>query len=150
MKVAVGFDHGGFNLKQTICELIQASGHEVVDVGAYYLNPDDDYPDFSIKVAIEVSSSKSQKGIIVCGSGVGASIAANKIKGIRASVCHDLYSARQGVEHDNMNVLCLGGRIVDEGTAAALVKAFLKANFSGEERHLRRLNKINQVETDRV
>ena len=147
MKVAVGFDHGGFNLKSNICELIKASGHEVVDMGAYSLDPNDDYPDFAIKVAMEVSCSNVTKGIVLCGSGVGASIAANKIKGVRASVCHDLYSARQGVEHDDMNVLCLGGRIIDESTASELVKIFLNADFSGEERHLRRLNKINKIDS---
>ena len=147
MKVAVGFDHGGFNLKNNICELIKASGHEVVDMGAYSLDPNDDYPDFAIKVAMEVSCSNVTKGIVVCGSGVGASIAANKIKGVRASVCHDLYSVRQGVEHDDMNVLCLGGRIIDESTASELVKIFLNVDFSGEERHLRRLNKINKIDS---
>ena len=147
MKVAVGFDHGGFNLKSNICELIQASGHEVVDMGAYSLDPNDDYPDFAIKVAMEVSCSNVTKGIVVCGSGVGASIAANKIKGVRASVCHDLYSAQQGVEHDDMNVLCLGGRIIDESTASELVIVFLNADFSREERHLRRLNKINKIDS---
>ena len=147
MKVAVGFDHGGYNLKETICELINASGNEVVDMGAYSLVPDDDYPDFAIKVAEGVASSSVSRGIIVCGSGVGASIAANKIKGVRASVCHDLYSAQQGVEHDDMNVLCLGGRIIDEPTASALVKAFLGAVFSGEDRHVRRLHKINIIDS---
>ena len=146
MKVAVGFDHGGFNLKRNICELIKGDGHEVLDMGAYCLDPNDDYPDFAIKVALEVSSSNATKGIVVCGSGVGASIAANKIKGVRASVCHDLYSAQQGVEHDDMNVLCLGGRIIDQATAAELVKGFLNADFSGEERHIRRLNKINKID----
>ena len=147
MKVAVGFDHGGYNLKETICELIKASGNEVVDMGAYSLDPQDDYPDFAIKVAEGVAASSVSRGIIVCGSGVGASIAANKIKGVRASVCHDLYSAQQGVEHDDMNVLCLGGRIIDESTASGLVKAFLSADFSGEDRHLRRLNKINVIDS---
>ena len=146
MKIAVGFDHGGYNLKATICALIKSSGNEVVDMGAYTLDSDDDYPDFAIKVAEEVASSNVSRGIIVCGSGVGASIAANKIKGVRASVCHDLYSAQQGVEHDDMNVLCLGGRIIDEAMASSLVKAFLSAGFSGEERHLRRLNKINEID----
>ena len=146
MKVAVGYDHGGYNLKEIICEVIKASGNEVVDKGAYRLDADDDYPDFALKVAEEVSSCNVSKGIIVCGSGVGASIAANKIKGVRASVCHDLYSAQQGVEHDDMNVLCLGGRIIDEPNASMLVKAFLSARFSGEDRHLRRLNKINEVD----
>jgi len=147
VKVAVGFDHGGFNLKNNICELIKASGHEVVDMGAYSMDPNDDYPDFAIKVAMEVSHSNVTKGIVVCGSGVGASIAANKIKGVRASVCHDLYSAQQGVEHDDMNVLCLGGRIIDESTASELVIVFLNADFFGEERHLRRLNKINKIDS---
>ncbi len=146
MKIAVGFDHGGYNLKETICALIKSSGNEVVDMGAYTLDSDDDYPDFAIKVAEEVGSSNVSRGIIVCGSGVGASIAANKIKGVRASVCHDLYSAQQGVEHDDMNVLCLGGRIIDEAMASLLVKTFLSAGFSGEERHLRRLNKINEID----
>ena len=149
MKIAVGFDHGGYNLKETICALIKSSGNEVVDMGAYTLDSDDDYPDFAIKVAEEVASSNVSRGIIVCGSGVGASIAANKIKGVRASVCHDLYSAQQGVEHDDMNILCIGALVVEKNLALELASNFINAKFSGKERHIRRLNKVFELESNR-
>ena len=146
MKVIIGADHGGFALKQELTETLRLAGHEVVDAGAHRYDQTDDYPDFSLAVARAVARGDGERGIILCGSGVGASIAANKIKGIRAALCHDTYSARQGVEHDDMNVLCLGARIVGVALAADLVKAFLNARFTGEERHVRRLKKVAAVD----
>lgn len=146
MRIAVGADHGGFSLKSEIAELLRAMGHEPVDVGAHSLDTDDDYPDFARAVAHAVTGGQAERGILICGSGVGASIAANKVAGIRAGVCHDTYSARQGVEHDNMNVLCLGARIIGPALARELVRAFLAARFSAEERHLRRLAKVRLLE----
>lgn len=146
MRVAVGMDHGGFPLKEFILEEIRKEGHEPVDVGAFQLDPADDYPDFAEAVGAAVLDGRAERGVLVCGSGVGACVAANKMKGIRASVCHDHYSAHQGVEHDNMNVLCLGARIIGPELAVDLIKAFLAANFSGEERHVRRLGKVDSIE----
>lgn len=146
MRVAVGFDHGGFPLKQDIGNWLRAGGHEIVDQGAYSLDPADDYPDFAIAVAKAVAEGKAERGIIVCGSGVGASIAANKVRGARAGLCHDTYSARQGVEHDDMNVLCLGARVIGPEVAGELVRSFLTARFSGAERHKRRLSKVLALE----
>jgi RpiB/LacA/LacB family sugar-phosphate isomerase len=146
MKIAIGCDHGGFHLKQVVvAELIQL-GHVVIDCGAATLVPDDDYPDYVQLVGRAIQQNKAERGIAICGSGVGASVAANKMHGVRAAICHDTYSARQGVEDDNMNVLCLGGRIVGEALALELVAAFLNARFSGEERHLRRLAKVANIE----
>jgi len=146
MRVAVGFDHGGFPLKQDVMNWLRAGGHEIVDVGAYQLDPTDDYPDFAIAAAKVVAGGKADRGIIVCGSGVGACVAANKVRGVRACLCHDTYSAHQGVEHDDMNVLCLGARIVGPELAGELVRSFLGATFSGAERHKRRLNKVLALE----
>jgi ribose 5-phosphate isomerase B len=146
MRVAVGMDHGGYPLKQTILEEIRKQGHEPVDVGAFSLDPGDDYPDFARAVGEAIISGRAERGVLVCGSGVGASVAACKMKGIRASVCHDHYSAHQGVEHDNMNVLCLGARIIGSELAVDLIKAFLAATFSGEARHVRRLQKVEAME----
>ncbi|HEX6776698.1 MAG TPA: ribose 5-phosphate isomerase B [Ktedonobacterales bacterium] len=146
MRVAVGMDHGGFPLKEFILEEIRKEGHEPVDVGAFQLDPADDYPDFAEAVGAAILDGRAERGVLVCGSGVGACVAANKMKGIRASVCHDHYSAHQGVEHDNMNVLCLGARIIGPELAVDLIKAFLAANFSGEERHVRRLGKVDSIE----
>lgn len=146
MKIAFGCDHGGYPLKDDVIKLLKSLGHEPVDKGAYKLDPSDDYPDFAIAVAHAVQSGETPKGIIICGSGVGACVAANKIKGVRAGLCHDTYSAAQGVEHDDMNVLCLGARIVGVALANELVKAFANARFSGEDRHVRRLNKVNALE----
>ncbi len=146
MRVAVGMDHGGYPLKQTILEEIRKEGHEPVDVGAFSLDPGDDYPDFARAVGEAIISGRAERGVLVCGSGVGASVAACKMKGIRASVCHDHYSAHQGVEHDNMNVLCLGARIIGPELAIDLIKAFLAATFSGEARHVRRLHKVEAME----
>ena len=146
MRIAVGADHAGFPLKQPVVDHLESLGHVVVDVGAYEMDPADDYPDFAAAVADSVARKAVDRGVIVCGSGVGASVAANKIRGVRASVCHDSYSAHQGVEHDDMNVLCIGGRIVGDELAREIVSAFVGAVFSGEERHVRRLNKILALE----
>ena len=146
MRVAVGMDHGGFPLKEFILEEIRKEGHEPVDVGAFQLDPADDYPDFAEAVGQAILDGRAERGVLVCGSGVGACVAANKMKGIRASVCHDHYSAHQGVEHDNMNVLCLGARIIGPELAVDLIRAFLAAKFSGEERHVRRLGKVDAIE----
>lgn len=144
--IAFGADHGGFPLKVTMVPWLEGLGYEVLDMGAYSLDPADDYPDFAEAVAHEVVSGRADRGIIICGSGVGACVAANKIPGIRASVCHDVYSARQGVEHDELNVLSLGARVIGLDLAKQLAAEFLDARFTGEERHVRRLAKINAIE----
>ena len=146
MKVAVGADHAGLNLKVEIVRWLESKGHRINDIGAHELDPDDDYPDYSAAVAEVILSGDAERGIIICGSGVGASITANKVKGIRACLCHDTYSARQGVEHDDMNVICIGGRVIGIEMAKAVLDAFLDANFLPEPRFLRRLGKIIQVE----
>ncbi|MGH2593849.1 MAG: ribose-5-phosphate isomerase [Anaerolineae bacterium] len=146
MRIAIGADHGGFELKNELAGQLKQAGHEVVDVGAHAYDASDDYPDFARLVAETVASRQAERGVLICGSGVGASIAANKVKGARAAVCHDTYSAHQGVEHDDMNVLCLGARIVGPELARELVMAFVGAQFSGEERHVRRLNKVLAIE----
>ena len=148
MRVVIGADHGGYVLKQELAKYLEAAGHEVVDAGAHSLEPLDDYPDFAKAVADGVASKDAQLGIMICGSGVGASVAANKIKGVRASVCHDTYSAHQGVEHDDMNVLCLGARVVGGELAREITTAFVSAEYSGEERHRRRLGKVLDMEKD--
>ena len=148
MKIAIGGDHAGFSLKSTLAEMLRGAGHTVLDVGATRLDPDDDYPDFALALGTAVARGKAERGILVCGSGVGASVAANKVRGVRAGLCHDTYSAHQGVEHDDMNVLCLGARVIGEALARDLVQAFLAARFTGEERHLRRLKKTMAIEGD--
>ena len=148
MRIAVGTDHAGYLLKAPVIELLSSLGHEVTDVGAHTLDPADDYPDFAVAVATRVARSEVDRGVVVCGSGVGASVAANKVAGVRASVCHDVYSAHQGVEHDDMNVLCLGARIVGLELARELVEAFVSARFTGEERHRRRLGKVQAMEAE--
>ncbi len=145
MQIALASDHGGFSLKNTIKEYISACGHIVIDLGAE-CTPGDDYPDYAEKIGKAITAGQAERGIFICGSGVGACIAANKINGIYAAVCHDTYSAHQGVEHDNMNVLCLGARVVGSEVAKELVEAFLSAKFSSEERHVRRVNKIYSIE----
>jgi len=145
MKIAIGSDHAGFALKNSVGDLLRSLGHTVVDVGAYNDNPSD-YPDFAVLVGNAVLDGKGERGILICGSGVGVSVAANKIKGIRAAVCHDTYSAHQGVEHDDMNVLVLGSRVIGPKLAEDLVKAYLGANFTNEERHKRRLAKVKAIE----
>jgi ribose 5-phosphate isomerase B len=146
MKIAIGADHGGFPIKADLVALLKKLGHEVVDVGAHTLDSSDDYPDFARAVGQAVQRGEAERGIVICGSGVGACVAANKLRGIRAGVCHDTYSAHQGVEHDNMNVLCLGGRVVGIEVARELVQAFVGAKFSGEERHARRVAKVVAME----
>jgi len=148
MKIAIGGDHAGFSLKSTLAEMLRGAGHTVLDVGATRLDPDDDYHDFALALGTAVARGKAERGILVCGSGVGASVAANKVRGVRAGLCHDTYSAHQGVEHDDMNVLCLGARVIGEALARDLVQAFLAARFTGEERHLRRLKKTLAIEGD--
>jgi ribose 5-phosphate isomerase B len=143
--IALGADHGGFLLKQELVTRLQ-DDYEILDLGADSYQPDDDYPDFVVSVAKAVVSGEAQRGVLVCGSGVGACIAANKVPGIRAGLCHDVYSAHQGVEHDDMNILCLGARVIGVELAAELVTTFLKAGFSGEERHRRRLQKTRDIE----
>ncbi len=147
MRIVVGADHGGFPLKAEIIALVQKEGHEIVDVGAHSLDPMDDYPDFTRAVGRAIQLGEADRGIVVCGSGVGASVAANKMRGIRAGLCHDIYSAHQAVEHDNINVLCLGARIVGVEVAKELVRAFVNARFTGEERHARRLAKVDAMES---
>ncbi|MCC7193692.1 MAG: ribose 5-phosphate isomerase B [Phycisphaeraceae bacterium] len=146
MKIAIGCDHGGFPLKKSTTDLLRSLGHQVIDKGAMIDDPKDDYPDFAEAVARAVQNGEAQRGIVICGSGVGACVAANKLKGVRAGLCHDTYSAAQGVEHDDMNVLCLGARIVGIALAEQLIRAFVGATFSGEERHRRRLAKVLAIE----
>jgi ribose 5-phosphate isomerase B len=146
MKIALGADHAGAELKNLLIPIVRDLGHETIDLGGDGSDPADDYPDFAELVGEAVRSGQVERGILVCGSGVGVSVAANKIPGIRASVCHDAYSAHQGVEHDHMNVLVLGGKIVGSELANELVQAFLSVEFSGEERHLRRLMKVQAIE----
>ena len=148
MRVAIGADHAGYVLKAPLVEVLDGLGHKVVDVGAHSLDPADDYPDFAQMVGDRVAGGQVDRGMLVCGSGVGASVAANKVRGVRASVCHDSYSAHQGVEHDDMNVLCLGALIVGEELAREIVGAFVSASFSGEERHRRRLDKVLAIEAE--
>lgn len=145
MKLVIGSDHAGFALKVAMGDLLRLLGHEVLDVGAFNENPSD-YPDFAEAVGRTILDGKAERGVLVCGSGVGASVAANKVMGIRAGMCHDSYSAHQGVEHDNINVLVLGSRVVGVKLAEDLVKAFLGAKFSQEDRHVRRLAKIKALE----
>jgi len=146
MKIAIACDHAGFPLKETIIEVVRASGHEPLDLGAFEVELGDDYPDYAEKLGAALQTGQAERGILVCGSGVGASIAANKMKGVYAAVCHDTYSAHQGVEHDDMNVLCLGARILGVEPAREAVAAFLGAHFSNEERHQRRVGKVRRIE----
>ena len=148
MKIVIGADHAGFELKNAMGDVLRALGHAVLDIGAFNTNPSD-YPDFAEAVGRAVLDGRAERGVLICGSGVGASVAANKLVGIRAAVCHDSYSAHQGVEHDNMNVLVLGSRIIGVKLAEDLVKAFLGAQFTNEERHRRRLAKIAALEQNR-
>jgi ribose 5-phosphate isomerase B len=147
MKIAIGADHGGFVLKGILVSFLTEKGYEVIDFGAAGPEPSD-YPDFARAVSEEVRQGKAERGILVCGSGVGASIAANKFPGIRAAVCHDTFSAHQGVEDDDMNVLSLGERVVGTELAKEIVMSFLNAKFSGAERHVRRLKKVNLIEKE--
>ena len=146
MKIGICTDHGGYALKKIIHEFLSKMGYEVVDFGAFTQDDEDDYPDFVIPLAKAVAAKEVHRGIAICGSGVGASIAANKVAGVRAALIQDHFSAHQGVEDDDMNLLCLGGRVTGFASARELIIAFLKAEFSGAERHLRRLQKIKQLE----
>jgi len=145
MRLVLGSDHAGYVLKQELIEYLRPLGHEVLDVGTCSTAAVD-YPDFSEAVASAVLDGRAERGVLICGSGVGACVAANKIPGIRAAICHDSYSAHQGVEHDDMNVLVLGSRIIGNELAKDLVRNYLHANFSGEERHVRRLGKVKAIE----
>ncbi|NOX21391.1 MAG: ribose 5-phosphate isomerase B [Nitrospirae bacterium] len=145
VKVVLGADHGGYHLKNALLDYLLRLGYDVMDVGAYN-DESSDYPDYARLVAEKIISGEAKRGILICGSGVGSSIAANKFKGIRAAVCHDTYSARQGVEDDDMNVLCLGARVIGEALARDIVKAFLCASFKDKDRYKRRLKKILEFE----
>jgi len=145
MKTAIGSDHAGFELKNQLAKFLRDLGDEVVDCGTNNTDPVD-YPDFAEAVGKAILDGRAQRGVLICGSGVGASVAANKIKGIRAGLCHDTYSAHQGVEHDDMNILVLGARVIGIATAEELVRAYAGAKFTNEERHLRRLNKVKAIE----
>jgi ribose 5-phosphate isomerase B len=146
MRIAVAFDHRGVKLRERILEAVQILGHEIVDLGADTPEPRIDYPDKAREVGEAIRSGDAERAILVCGSGVGASVAASKIRGIRAAICHDAYSAHQGVEHDDMNVLCLGSEVVGAELAADLVRTFLRAEFDGAERYVKRLQKIEAIE----
>lgn len=150
MKIAIGVDHGGWSLKQTIVDELQNLGHTVVDCGAKSYDDSDDYPDFARAVGAAIQRGQAERGIVICGSGVGAAVAATKMRGVRACVCHDTYSARQGVEHDNLNVLALGGRIIGDELARELVRAFVGAKFDGGARFQRRLDKVLEIERQQV
>lgn len=145
MKVAIGADHGGYRLKESLKAYLEEKGYDVIDVGAHDEAPTD-YPDIARHLAEAILNKKAERGILICGSGAGASIAANKFPGIRASVCHDCYTAHQAVEHDHMNVLCLGARVIGQVLAQEIVLSFLQAEFKPEERYLRRLKKIEEIE----
>ena len=146
MKICISADHGGFELKNLLIQHIKDLGFEVDDLGEKIKDPEDDYPDTTEVVAKSISDNTYQKGIVLCGSGVGASVVANKFKNVRAATCHDLYSASQGVEHDDMNVLCLGGRIISETLAKDILKEFINAKFNSQERFERRKKKIEKIE----
>jgi ribose 5-phosphate isomerase B len=146
MKIGIAADHGGYELKKTLHSFLVASGYEVVDFGAYELNTQDDYPDFVVPLAQALAEKQVERGIAICGSGVGASVVANKVSGVRAALINDYFSAHQGVEDDNLNLLCLGGRITGYMAAEEYVQAFLNAKFTGLERHMRRLQKVHLLE----
>ncbi len=147
MRIVVGADHRGYELKDEIADALKQAGHEVLDVGTHSADSVD-YPDYARAIGGALTDGRAERGVLVCGSGVGASIGANKIHGVRAALCHDPYSARQGVDHDDMNVLCLGARVIDSELALELVKAFLDARLSGEERYRRRLEKVAEMERE--
>jgi ribose 5-phosphate isomerase B len=149
MRVGIATDHGGFGLKEELLAQLHAAGHEVVDFGAHSMIPDDDYPDFVIPLAQAVAAGTVERGVAICGSGVGASVCANKIPGVRAALIHDHFSARQGVEDDHMNIICMGGRTVGPAVAWDLVQTFLAANSSQAARHLRRLGKVAALDVER-
>ena len=146
MRIGIATDHGGFNLKEDLVKQLREAGHEVIDFGAHQLSDGDDYPDYVLPLAEAVAARKVDRGVAICGSGVGASVCANKIRGIRAALIHDHFSARQGVEDDHMNILCMGGRTIGPAVAWDLVQTFLTAEFSQAPRHLRRLSKVASLE----
>lgn len=148
MRVAIACDHAGFPLKAAVAKVIADMGHEVINLGTDTPDVPTDYPDIAQTLGKVIQLEEADRGILICGSGVGTSIAANKMRGVRAAVCHDVYSSAQGVEHNNMNVLCLGGRVIGPALAAKLVEAFLQATFSGEERFVRRLEKVKELEQE--
>lgn len=150
MRLGIGADHGGFDMKVELARLLTAEGHEVIDFGNKVHDNNDDYPDFAIPLARAVARGDVERGILVCGSGVGACVAANKIVGVRAALCHDDYSARQGVEDDNVNILCLGGRTTGMAVAWDCTRSFINAKFSGADRHRRRLAKVLNLEASRM
>lgn len=150
MRVGIASDHGGFALKEQITKSLRGSGRDVVDFGAHQLNPGDDYPDFIIPLARALAAREVDRGVALCGSGVGASIAANKVPGVRAALIHDIFSAHQGVEDDDMNVFCLGGKVIGPALAWELIEAFLNARFSGAPRHQRRVAKVQALEKQEV
>ena len=146
MRIAIGADHGGYPLNERVIKELDAAGHEILDFGTHVGSRPDDYPDYALKVGQAIQSKRADVGILICGSGVGASVAANKLDGVRAALCGDTYSGHQSREHDDCNVLCLGARVVGEELALEIVRAFEGAKFSGEERHRRRLEKIQAIE----
>lgn len=148
MKIALACDHAGFAMKEEVIAVCREAGHEVIDLGAHSFEKNDDYPDFARYVAQAIQHGQAERGVLLCGSGVGASIAAAKHRGVRAAVCHDVYSARQGVEHDDMNVLCMGTRIVGLAMLRELVRAFVSAHFQPDPRFVRRLEKVNAIEAE--
>jgi ribose 5-phosphate isomerase B len=150
MRVGIAADHGGFALKEELGASLRNSGYDVVDFGAHTLNPSDDYPDFVIPLARAVAAAEVERGVALCGSGVGASVAANKVSGVRAGLIHDVFSAHQGVEDDDMNIFCLGGQVIGPALALELVGFFLRAHFSGAERHRRRLAKVLALEDRKI
>jgi ribose 5-phosphate isomerase B len=150
MRVGIAGDHGGFALKWEVTDSLRSSGYEVVDFGAHRLDPADDYPDFIIPLARAVAAGEVERGVALCGSGVGASVAANKVAGVRAGLIHDVFSAHQGVEDDDMNVFCLGGKVIGSALALELIDIFLAARFSGAVRHRRRLEKLQALETQKT
>ena len=150
MHVGIASDHGGFALKEQIAELLRGAGYEIVDFGAFQLSPGDDYPDYVIPLANAVAAGKVERGVALCGSGVGASIAANKVAGVRAGLIHDVFSAHQGVEDDDMNVFSLGGQVIGPALAWELIETFLNARFSGAERHQRRVDKVQALEIQEI
>jgi ribose 5-phosphate isomerase B len=149
MKLALASDHAGWDLKNIVATWLRKEGHDVTEVFPDRFDPQDDYPDAAVAVGRAVSEGRAERGVLICGSGVGACVAANKIKGVRAGLCHDTYSAHQGVEHDDVNVICLGSRVIGEATAIEVLGAYLRARFSGEERHARRLGKVKALEASR-
>jgi RpiB/LacA/LacB family sugar-phosphate isomerase len=146
MRIAIAADHGGYPLNERVISELSAGGHEIEDFGTHVGNVPDDYPDYALAVGRAIQSGQAEIGIIICGSGVGASVAANKMRGIRAALCGDTYSGHQSREHDDCNVLCLGARVVGQELALEIVRAFVAARFTGEDRHLRRLAKVNEIE----